>query len=103
MLTLEAKSARILVDAEEKEIATEELITGDIMLIKPGTITKGAPKVTDVVPADSFLKEDVLRLAASAEQNSEHPLAQAVVATGRKEELQLSPAVVSGPAAQGHQ
>ncbi|MCZ6819657.1 MAG: hypothetical protein O7G31_09225 [Calditrichaeota bacterium] len=92
MLTLEAKSARILVDGEEKEIATEELITGDIMLIKPGTITKGASEVTDVVPADSFLKEDVLRLAASAEQNSEHPLAQAVVARGRKEELQLSPA-----------
>jgi len=53
LLTLEAKSARILVDGEEKEIATEELITGDIMLIKPGTITKGAPTSPHHVSANS--------------------------------------------------
>jgi len=63
-----------------------------IILDKTGTITQGKPAVADVVPAgDAGLPEDeLLRLAASAEQGSEHPLGKAVVAEARKRELTLA-------------
>ncbi len=51
------------------------------VLDKTGTITRGEPVVTDVVTVDSgWTDDEVLRLAASAERGSEHPLGQAVVA-----------------------
>lgn len=50
-----------------------------IVLDKTGTITKGEPSVTDVVPLGESEKTDILRLAAAAERRSEHPLARAVV------------------------
>ncbi|MBS0190545.1 MAG: copper-translocating P-type ATPase [Planctomycetes bacterium] len=52
-----------------------------IVLDKTGTITEGKPALTDVVPAPGggFSEEELLRLAASAEKNSEHPLAAAIV------------------------
>jgi len=51
-----------------------------IVFDKTGTLTVGRPSVTGVVPAAPFSKDDVLRLAASVERASEHPLARAVVA-----------------------
>jgi Cu+-exporting ATPase len=51
-----------------------------IVLDKTGTITKGAPALTDVVVADGFDEQELLRLVASAERSSEHPLASAIVA-----------------------
>jgi len=51
-----------------------------IVLDKTGTITRGAPALTDVVAADGFPEEALLRLVASAERSSEHPLASAIVA-----------------------
>jgi len=50
-----------------------------IVLDKTGTITKGQPTVTDVVVNGHITKENALRLAASAERGSEHPLGQAIV------------------------
>ena len=50
-----------------------------IVLDKTGTITKGEPSLTDVVASDGLPEEQFLRLVASAERSSEHPLAQAVV------------------------
>jgi Cu+-exporting ATPase len=50
-----------------------------VALDKTGTITRGEPSVTDVIPMNGFRREDALRLAASAERGSEHPLALAVV------------------------
>ena len=50
-----------------------------IVLDKTGTVTKGEPEVTDVVPIGETDKTYVLRLAAAAEKRSEHPLARAVV------------------------
>ena len=50
-----------------------------IVLDKTGTITKGEPALTDVIVADGFSEEDLLRVVASAERSSEHPLAQALV------------------------
>ncbi len=61
-----------------------------ILLDKTGTITRGEPAVTDVIPATDITRADLLRLAASAERGSEHPLAQAVVAAARADDLQLS-------------
>jgi Cu+-exporting ATPase len=49
------------------------------VLDKTGTLTKGQPSVTDVVPGRGLAADDVLRLAAAAEKNSEHPLGEAIV------------------------
>jgi Cu+-exporting ATPase len=50
-----------------------------IALDKTGTITRGEPSVTDIIPLNGTSADDLLRLAASAERGSEHPLGQAVV------------------------
>ncbi len=50
-----------------------------VALDKTGTITRGEPSVTEVVPVNGFSSTEVLRLAASVERASEHPLGQAVV------------------------
>jgi Cu+-exporting ATPase len=60
-----------------------------IVFDKTGTITKGKPEVTDIVAASGFDEEDVLRWAASIEQGSEHPLAEAIIRAAEKEELEL--------------
>jgi Cu+-exporting ATPase len=56
-----------------------------VVLDKTGTVTVGKPRVTAVLPAEGYTEEEVLRLAASAERYSEHPLGRAVVeaAAGR--------------------
>ena len=50
-----------------------------LVLDKTGTLTEGKPKLMDVLPIDGFDGKDLLRLAASLEQGSEHPLAAAIV------------------------
>lgn len=50
-----------------------------VVLDKTGTVTKGEPTLTDIVVADGFEEKHVLQLAASAENQSEHPLARAIV------------------------
>jgi Cu+-exporting ATPase len=60
------------------------------VLDKTGTVTAGRPAVTGVVAAGGFSEGEVLRLAASAEAASEHPLAGAVVAEARGRRLALS-------------
>ncbi|MDK2856178.1 MAG: P-type Cu+ transporter [Bacillota bacterium] len=61
-----------------------------IVLDKTGTITRGEPRLTDVVPLNGFPREEVLFLAASAERASEHPLGAAVVAGAEEEGLTLT-------------
>ena len=60
-----------------------------IIFDKTGTITKGKPEVTDVVPLNGFTEADVLRLAASAERGSEHPLGKAIVEKAQAEGVAL--------------
>jgi Cu+-exporting ATPase len=54
-----------------------------VVLDKTGTLTRGAPAVTDVVPASGFDEATLLRLVGSAERGSEHPLGAAIVARAR--------------------
>jgi Cu+-exporting ATPase len=61
-----------------------------IILDKTGTVTKGQPEVTDVVAADRMSEEDMLRLGASAERGSEHPLGEAIVRAALGRNLKLS-------------
>ena len=63
-----------------------------IVVDKTGTLTEGRPKLTECVPAATFSEEEVLRLAASVEQNSEHPLAHAIVAGAKHRSINV-PAV----------
>ena len=61
-----------------------------IVLDKTGTITKGQPEVTDIVTLASLSEQEVLTLAAAAEKNSEHPLAQAIVKRGQEQGLTIA-------------
>lgn len=62
-----------------------------IVLDKTGTITVGKPSLTDLLPLRAFDRSDLLQLIASAEQHSEHPLAQAILEAAEEEELDLLP------------
>ncbi|MBJ0398573.1 heavy metal translocating P-type ATPase, partial [Enterococcus faecalis] len=62
-----------------------------IVFDKTGTITEGKPVVTDILVADSALSEaELLTLAASAEQGSEHPLGEAIVGAAKERQLPLA-------------
>jgi len=73
--------------------ALEALEKIDTLVIdKTGTLTEGKPKLTTVIPLKSgFDENELLRLAASLEQNSEHPLAAAIVNEAKKRQLNLVP------------
>jgi Cu+-exporting ATPase len=55
-----------------------------VVLDKTGTLTRGAPQVTDVAAADAMDAGELVRLVASAEQRSEHPVGEAIVAHARR-------------------
>jgi len=60
-----------------------------IVFDKTGTITRGQPEVTDIIPAEEFNEKEVLRLAASVEKGSEHPLAEAIIRKAEEKGLEL--------------
>ena len=62
-----------------------------VALDKTGTITNGTPEVTDIVPAEGVSEADLLKLAVSLEQRSEHPLAKAVMSYAEAQKLTASP------------
>jgi P-type Cu+ transporter len=63
-----------------------------VVFDKTGTLTKGEPSVTDVKAYGDFTEKDVVMFAGSAEKNSEHPLAEAIVKQAEKLELKLADA-----------
>lgn len=56
----------------------------NIALDKTGTITKGEPEITDIIPLNGTSEKELLRIACSLEKKSEHPLAKAVVRLGEE-------------------
>ncbi len=61
-----------------------------VALDKTGTVTKGEPVVTDIVPAEGVSEEELLEFAAALESKSEHPLAKAVVKEAEKRNVKVS-------------
>ena len=60
-----------------------------VVLDKTGTVTQGLPKVTDILCAEGVTAEDLLCVAASAEQPSEHPLARAIIDEAKERRVPL--------------
>ncbi|MBO0981494.1 heavy metal translocating P-type ATPase [Microbacterium sp. SD291] len=94
------KAARAGVLVKDR-LALETMRTVDTVLFdKTGTLTEGAPAVTGVEPVTGFTQDSLLRLAAAAERDSEHPLAKAIVGAALARDLDLPAAAdfVSSPA-----
>ena len=86
--TEKAAKAGVLI---KDRLALETMRKVDTVLFdKTGTLTKGSPVVTAVEPASGFEEEEILRLAAAAESDSEHPLARAIVESARERKLDVS-------------
>lgn len=72
--------------------AIENLRSVDTLIVdKTGTLTEGRPVFEQVIPVDGFTADEVLTLAASLDQGSEHPLAAAIVSAARGKGLALHP------------
>jgi Cu+-exporting ATPase len=94
-----AQSGVLIKNAE----ALERLEKVDTLVVdKTGTLTEGRPKVVAIRPAEGWPEDDVLRLAASVERASEHPLARAIVAAADTRGLALmAPQDVDSPVGKG--
>ncbi|PEM26569.1 heavy metal translocating P-type ATPase [Bacillus wiedmannii] len=77
----------ILFKGGEHLEATHRLDT--VILDKTGTVTNGKPVLTDVIVADGFHEEEILRLVGAAEKNSEHPLAEAIVEGIKEKKIEI--------------
>lgn len=84
-----AERGILIRDAEALELAHKVQC---IVLDKTGTITKGEPEVTDIMVSDETNEQEVLRLAASAERLSEHPLGEAIIREALKRGIELTKA-----------
>ncbi|EPC8422908.1 heavy metal translocating P-type ATPase [Bacillus wiedmannii] len=60
-----------------------------VILDKTGTVTNGKPVLTDIIVADGFHEEEILRLVGAAEKNSEHPLAEAIVEGIKEKQIDI--------------
>jgi len=89
----------ILIKGGEALESAHRLTT--IVLDKTGTITQGRASVTDVLSQEGFSADELLRLVASAEQSSEHPLGEAIVRGAKDKGLALAP-VETFQAVAGH-
>ena len=70
--------------------ALERMEKIDTLVVdKTGTLTEGKPKVVAIVPAIGFREDEILRLAASVERASEHPLADAIIRAAKERNLDL--------------
>jgi P-type Cu+ transporter len=81
-------TAGVLVKNAEALEALEKVDT--LVVDKTGTLTEGKPRLSTVSPAAGFSEEQVLRLAASLERGSEHPLAAAIVASAQAKGMDLA-------------
>ena len=85
--TGKAAELGILIKSGEHLESTHKMDT--IIFDKTGTITKGEPELTDILNLNDWDKNEILRIAASVERASEHPLGQSIVKKGIEEKLDL--------------
>jgi len=83
-----ARAGVLIRDAEALEKLEK---VGTLLVDKTGTITQGRPKLTSISPLGGFGEREILRLAASLEQASEHPLAKAFASAASERGLDLAP------------
>ena len=81
-----AQAGVLIKNAENLERFSE---VDTLIVDKTGTLTEGAPKVTDVIAFEGFDENSVLALAAALERGSEHPLAEAIVEGARERDLKI--------------
>ncbi|MFK5980601.1 MAG: heavy metal translocating P-type ATPase [Rhizobiaceae bacterium] len=86
--------------------ALEQMARVDTLIIdKTGTLTEGKPVLSDVVSFGDMSEDELLRVAAALEQNSEHPLADAIIKGSQKRNLEITPLdgfeAVTGKGVQG--
>lgn len=77
----------VLIKSAEHLESAHRLTT--IVLDKTGTITKGEPEVTDIISIGHMTEDELLKLTASAEKGSEHPLGEAIVNSAKAKDLKL--------------
>jgi Cu+-exporting ATPase len=82
-----AQSGVLFKNAEAIEIMRK---VDTLVVDKTGTLTEGKPKLVSVVTAEAFNEQTLLRLAASLERGSEHPLAAAIVAGAQERGIELT-------------
>ena len=82
-----AQNGVLFKDAQALETASH---VTTVIFDKTGTITQGKPRVTDLLPTEGVEQSQLLRLAASCERASEHPLGQAIVTAAVEGELPLA-------------
>ncbi len=73
-----------------------------VVLDKTGTLTEGKPKVTDVIAAQGFSDEEILRLNAAAESKSGHPLSKAILEEAEKRKLDIPQLIEKFNSISGH-
>jgi Cu+-exporting ATPase len=81
--------AGVLIRNAEAMEVMEKVTT--VVVDKTGTLTEGKPRLTQVIPANGVSADDLLLTAASVEQNSEHPLAAAMVRGAKDRNVKLHP------------
>ncbi len=79
-----AKNGILFKTAESIEVTGKVKV---VALDKTGTITKGEPIVTDIIPVSNYSKEELLKLAYSLEKKSEHPLAKSVIKKAEEDKI----------------
>ncbi len=81
-----AKNGILIKSGEKLEIASKVDV---VIFDKTGTLTEGIPKITEIAAVKGYTKKRLLKLAAVAEINSEHPLGKAIVLEAKKEKLKV--------------
>ena len=89
IMTAAGKGAQAGVLIRDAEALERFARVTTLIVDKTGTLTEGRPRLTDVVPTDQFSEEELLKVVASLERGSEHPLAEAIVSGAEERGITL--------------
>jgi Cu+-exporting ATPase len=90
IMTATGRGAQVGVLIKNAEALERFAKVNTLIVDKTGTLTEGKPKLTAVLPEDGYDETEVLRLAASLERGSEHPLAEAIVAGAEERGVEMT-------------